>query len=423
MSEKALGPNHSHVAGDDGFRVSAYEFITFLYAAAVHLVIHHAEISRSQNIIANLFVLLLIIFMFSDWASRTRLPRLIPEKVRGYKVVLKISLEIIGIFFLVSSFLILVSHDTGDANQDSLQMSAALGFGMFLISTFLWNYLMIGVMVDLDVVDLRRAVLWGTAIDMKSTKDTYLYEFGVWKERRAKELEEQTKRIKNQISSISGDAGGAMMRGGARVSANHFSFRAFEAAVSAVAQFIANHVLYANLVAGLAIVINRLQLWDELTSRMPLLKGWHIWEKIQFDSTVAITLIGASLIYCTFLLGGWWWIVAAIIAIVALFQVAAIPNAAPWLVLGGWVSVAFLASSVCYLVALYRWRRPCVTIAGASILLTLLVLYISLPPYLLVGLVAAQQIFVNTFLQFTASSMPVERPAKVGIPEPEPTPA
>src|ERR1035437_2964119 len=96
---------------EPSLRVVCDGFVTFLYAAAVHLIIAHSA-SRPGALSGRIsfVVLLSILHLFSDWLSRVRLPWLLPprDQVGTGSQLAKTLLEVGGLFFLVVAWLSLL---------------------------------------------------------------------------------------------------------------------------------------------------------------------------------------------------------------------------------------------------------------------------------------------------------------------------
>jgi len=390
---------------EHAFDESAYTFMTFLYAAAVHLVIAKAYESNALRRASDVLLLCLVLFLFSDWASRARLPRLLPENPAGYLYVVKICLEIICIFFLVSSFLLVVGGTPERSTTEDAGLSATLAFGWFLLATACWDYLMIYIMKKLDVISLSRSVwITGRALDMEEARKEYLAKFDKWKQRRRSEIfaaREETKRKLNDDPDHFVAHNFTAFACGCR-DLCHTSV--FEGTVASVAQLLANHVLQANLVAGMALILNAVWLKGSpldfiVGSQSPLYDAIHL--RLAFYALS----IGAALLVCALCLPKQRWLFGiALAALILVAEFGSSPVVPTALKLGAIVSAIFLIST-----SFYAFRNSGMGVlanrlGGWTIVFSLVVLYLMLPAPLLIALLAAQQVLANAFLQFGVST-------------------
>lgn len=243
-----MSPAH-HVAEPD-FRAAAVVFVSFLYAAAVHLVVHHAFYGEGIPIKTAFLVVLLVVFIFSDWCSRTRLPNLTRDRPSPLRFILKTLLEIVGVFFLVVSFLELLNPQKGVPCANVTRLSPVAAFGFFLIVTAAWDYLMLWVMQDLDLKHLAKASVLGTADSLKQL-EPYLASYTAFVARREAEIGAQRTRDADQLTNPDGhyfDVVFHLLGGGLW----QLLFRGIRGCVM---QTLTNHVAYANLTAGGLILI------------------------------------------------------------------------------------------------------------------------------------------------------------------------
>lgn len=172
-------------------------FVTFLYGASIETIIHHA-VKVNPILIKNpdsnlglqeplttgfsFLVLLLIIFIFSDWVSRVRLPWLLPsgDEIKIGKQFLKSLLELSGLFFLVLAWLHIIEHPSQD-NALGLAptfvefwhhpLNQYRAFAIFLFATFFWNLLLLKVMQRIAWLELARMGLNGRALDSRKVEE------------------------------------------------------------------------------------------------------------------------------------------------------------------------------------------------------------------------------------------------------------
>lgn len=246
-------PGASDVSGGASFAQNCFVFLTFVYAAAVHLVIHHALESGASASVVGL-VAALIAFMFSDWASRTRLPSLLEEGFGGMIQVVRTALEVMGVYLLVFSFVLLI-HPSTEGGTFPAYLSAESLFAFFLLITWAWDWLILKVMGDLDVAHLAEVAWKGNPLEAKAVH-RYLARFERWRSHRARELERAAERLREGLRGHPND-----WRGALRMFVRYLGMGAvnasFEQTFRAFMQFLAMHILYANALAGFLI------LWSE----------------------------------------------------------------------------------------------------------------------------------------------------------------
>jgi hypothetical protein len=411
MSHIPDQPSESSQAGADSmFRNAADIFVSFLYGAAVHLIMHHLF---EQNVVSSYAAgmsLALILFIFSDWASRTRLPRLLPKSESFTILALfqKAFLEISCIFFLVSSFLSLLRAH-GNAPNEHLAQSVLSGitpynaFALFLIATWLWNMLMLRVMQQLSLVDLFLSIFTGNALDLPQLK-RYLYTFERWKEKRQTELEYKHTALKDIVSASASDksnvrsifnlVGIEMLR--ARI-------KLFEADLAALLQLLANHVAYANLLIAVFIIVT------EITERDRLLPG--IYDLVMGLPTLALFL--ATAILLPLILGviagrrtsGYSLLVILLLFGFAYFSPPPINAGATSAMRGvGALVSLFMLWKVFFLAGTPRLKKVFSALGACLIFFSLILLYAALSPLQLMVVAAAQQLLANLFLQFGAAA-------------------
>lgn len=174
---------HANVNSEYNLRTASDVFVTFLYAAAVHLVIAHflqpGQLESGQQrdhmlVWESGLVLLFILFLFSDWIGRVRLPRLLPpdDQIGVIKQLAKTVLELSGLFCLVLACLATIekSDSAWSDNFWLAHLNANRSFAVFLFLTFIWNLLMLWVMKQVSWLDLARLGMSGTAADSEKAK-------------------------------------------------------------------------------------------------------------------------------------------------------------------------------------------------------------------------------------------------------------
>lgn len=147
---------------------------TLIYASAINIIL-----ARSVGIseLYNLLGIGVSLFIFIDWLNRIWIPSgfsPIEDQERRREplvMILKASLEIAAVFFLVSATVGLFAPDEYKNLGNILRDRQA--FSIFLAVSFFWNLLLLRVMEDLSYWELfARTVLLGTVFDAKGA-DTY----------------------------------------------------------------------------------------------------------------------------------------------------------------------------------------------------------------------------------------------------------
>jgi hypothetical protein len=194
----------------------------------------------------------LIGFVFSDWASRTRLPSLLPEPIGGFSLLVKTGLEITGVYFLVASFLLLVGHE-GPTPILPTAFSANTCFAFFLVVTWLWDCQMIFIMKQLDLKDLARIVVRGDSFASRGAA-TYLRPFFAWRTQREARIAEAWETTKAAI--VIGPNPTQWSRLLPFIVQLVRSRCPVDAPLKAGLQFLANHILFANLLGGALMMLD-----------------------------------------------------------------------------------------------------------------------------------------------------------------------
>ncbi|MEO6325209.1 MAG: hypothetical protein ABIT01_09995 [Thermoanaerobaculia bacterium] len=397
------------------FEPAAFLFSTFLYAAAVHLIIHHSYRAGGSPPEAAIMVVLLIGFVFSDWSSRTRLPSLTGDRITAPLLLVKTFLEIFGVYFLVSSFLLLVAHEAPGRAVAAGALGPYSTFGVFLVVTWLWDLFMLGVMKGLRWVDLFWAIVRGDARSEKAL--AYLTQLKMWEEGRPREIEKKRVAIDEAL-----DHKKFMRAAGHLLHLRVISFAGpfLNANLAVALQLLTNHMAHANLVAGVVIVLREAGWWHlEWPALSKVITWWWGFGLlVPFFITVVFLamLVGAPV--------GRAWSLGSAVALAALGGLTYLNQrgvfGAPFAFPGNaWHATALLAavwmvwSLLFYAKPVpgekkhrankehltYLIQRAVRPIGGVLILLTLLLVYLLLPARGLMILLALQQVFANIFLQ------------------------
>lgn len=153
----------------DHLRLATETFITFVYAAAIHIILHTAhELHFGTSLSTSLVVLLVVTFILGDWLSRTRLPWLIPETVSPLRQLVKTVLELVCLYLILFAALTYLDG----AREDDVAATKTLYAYIisFLGFTFLWNLHIFEIMKRLSFKELLFASFNGGAVDLPGAK-------------------------------------------------------------------------------------------------------------------------------------------------------------------------------------------------------------------------------------------------------------
>jgi hypothetical protein len=237
-------------------------FTSILYGIAVTQVALAGAKAETPIPIA----LTVILYFFIDWLSRIYLPSRLryEERTRMERIgtrTVKSTLEVTLVFFLIliwhRGF---ISNNQAGGIIDHLAISdVAWPFIWFLLLTFLWNTLLLGVMEDLEFGELVRLAVRGNA-----TNDPDFRKYGEKLRIRLEALDEKITNSRN-LPQFSGFA----------VMASVMSSRAM---ISSLGQFIVNHLVWSPIVAAIVLFCSvafnngsRLLMVDVYWDKMP---GW-----------------------------------------------------------------------------------------------------------------------------------------------------
>lgn len=414
-------------------------FVTFLYAASVHLIIAHYARPIPMTVVTSLIVLFFIIFLFSDWLSRVRLPRLLPpaDDLGIVKQLTKTILEVSGLFFLMLAWLANIEHfaETSDSDLNKLNpemefgfLAAALtpyiAFAFFLIATFCWNSLMLLVMRQLKWLNLALMGVNGTALD---AKEVQVYAKRFWQFRKKLVDWAEFKTVHDDEHTY-----------------DNFLLRQpgliLEAFVRTGAQIVAVHIAWANLFAGIIILIGEFlfdgksvgfQIWDKLVKNSYInyiiypLEEWHwsIYIKLSLIIPLLISIIFVLLVndrrirdrFIPALVVYLYILIGTLIGVGLSIYLPRILFLILLLIFGP--SVFFYLASQCNKKRKARWAI--LWMGGVFGLLMLILLYSIVDSKILMFIVAFQQVIINAFLQYAASGRPLITisPQKVAIPK------
>jgi hypothetical protein len=425
---------HANIRSEYSLRDASDLFVTFLYAAAVHLVIAHFALPAQQlgpppvHLIVRTsgVVLLFVIFLFSDWIGRVRLPWLLPpeDQVGVSKQLLKTALEVASLFFLVLAWLAIIEIITTGKNvvhegeQAVWSIETWLGiwwgvlspykaFTIFLLATFAWNLLMLKVMRGITWFDLVVMTFRGDALD--SAQGRY-YAKRFWQFR-----DELERRVQAQMSTKLQSAAHNLKL----ASATFY----VEACVRMFAQIVAFHIALTNILAAIFIFTGDTfsggtSVYAKIVSRLG---------EVNWPTTVVETWERMSSIYAhrttTLII-----LVIYIVLLVLLFALRLIPficskNQEMKLRLIHITTLLLLVSAIwsrATLIVLLIVGIPILIfhtaaksdgakkarrklLGGIMSVLLLVLLYLIVEPKLLLGIVAFQQVAINAFLQYAAS--------------------
>jgi hypothetical protein len=148
-------------------------FTTLVYGSSVGLL---ATVDTEKHT-GSLLALVMIVFLSFDWVSRIMLPHKLPindvENRLPPVILIKTICEISGVFLVTSSFVSILRINYSDPNTPIHlpYLNFNYGFGLFLLVTFSWNLLLLGVMAELNWYrDLLPMCIKGNALESKSIK-------------------------------------------------------------------------------------------------------------------------------------------------------------------------------------------------------------------------------------------------------------
>jgi hypothetical protein len=395
---------------EDSLRTAADTFVTFLYAAAVHLVIAHFASPGPMTTGLALIVLCLILFLFSDWLSRVRLPWLLPagDQVGVGSQLAKTVLEVGGLFFLVIAWLAFIeSHDTEViANTEAAwdfwlaHVDPYLAFAVFLFATFAWNLFMLRVMRKLTWLDLARMTMNGDALDSDKV-ELYAKRFWQYRQKLEASVAAATKRgTENTLYNFA--------------VAQRALFR--EAVTRSVAQIVALHIAWSSVIAGTLILLGTIFSKDKSSAAMITLKVAKMeWPPFVFALLGGLFLAFAipfvlnqfrgwkrcliySLAFCLFIVFSVW--LSIRLATLSQFRLMLCWFSGILLIPTGtfWISSQIKNAAR---------KRLFLFLSGTLGALSALLLYLTIRPTTLLVVVAVQQVLVNAFLQYAASEHPI----------------
>lgn len=155
-------------------------FLSFLYAAAVHIAILHLlqkEKAAHLTLLGLLLVLGIIVFFGFDWLSRSRIRDQLPEEFPLWSLLSKLTLDIGAVYCLVISCAIVIeampTHDATSSVPYHLTDLRVLRYtaGAYAVFAFLWNLLILKVMKKLKWCDIVRGVASGTVMSLPGVSE------------------------------------------------------------------------------------------------------------------------------------------------------------------------------------------------------------------------------------------------------------
>lgn len=397
----------TNISSESTLRTVSEVFVTFLYAASVNMIMAQFAQPEGMAVWKSVVVLLFILFLFSDWVGRVRLPWLLPpdDQVGVSKQLLKTALEVAGLFFLVMAWLVIIeiirpqsappvveifptrtpaqqpSQDLWSLNTWTAvwwgHLNIYKAFASFLIATFLWNLLMLRVMQQIRWWDLVAMSFKGDALDAGEGR-RYAQRFWEFRDKLEAKVEAKRKRGEFILS---------------------MSVVFIESCVRTGAQLVAIHIAFANLLAALVILISDIA----FGIRPAFIEIAEILEKIH-SSYISLTLLGiASFLILLFIFRGWKpnWKYYLFYSAASLVLIGAIWSQYifTFVFLLGVPTIIFLLASQ------FEGKDEKIGrgIGGSIGVILLLLLYLMVEPKMLIIIVAVQQVLINAFLQYAAS--------------------
>lgn len=205
---------------------------SLMYASSINVILSKSVEKITSS---SFYAILMILFIFIDWLSRIGVPNTFPQSDQDRRELfwiqlIKAAFEIMGVFLLVSICMLFFSQK-GGVDNDCL--AAHRIFGLFLITTFLWNAIILYVMVDLRWVDLIKGGLNGGVFDLKGI-NTYTNHF---KDKVSLSKEVATRQTQTDGESVMNNL-------------CHIFNVVIECFGRSIAQSLANHIAWVPLVVG-----------------------------------------------------------------------------------------------------------------------------------------------------------------------------
>ncbi len=244
--------NTTKQARESDFSLREYlpELITsLLYASAISAILSFSMSLNQDNndIIAIINTFLIIFLIFADWNSRILVPLHFPPQDlnlqrKPFFQYSKLILEIISMVFLVLFYSYLLKENFNTINGINIYTI----FTFYLFACGVWNLLMIRIMNGINVKPLRKSILNGSVFDLPDLKD-YTNKFVEKVKDEEKELDKMLQNDVNDSGKDNVKSINAFMRKKAKLALKINLART-------IAQFIGNHILWANFWVGILIV-------------------------------------------------------------------------------------------------------------------------------------------------------------------------
>jgi hypothetical protein len=417
---------------EDSLRAASDAFVTFLYAASVHLIVAHSARPGPMTTQMSVVVLLFILFLFSDWLSRVRLPWLLPpgDEVGFRNQFAKTILEVSGLFFLVLAWLAAIEGNTKESTPsfswstrefwDALwaaPLNPYRAFAIFLLATFFWNLFMLLVMRQLTWLDLARLGMNGDALDSPNV-EVYAKRFWQFRERLEERVAEGTKPAANKTAHNLNLAIPVLLN---------------EAFARTSAQIVAIHIAWASVSGAVIILIGDILFHDKSVGIAMGQKLAAIdWTSraaafvvISVLAFVVIAVLERRETWTTWTLHTIGFSVFIFLAVIVSFLLSSSRSQIELVIISLVATLAgptaiFLAASQCEKEG--TPRKIVLWFAGSLGVMIMLLLYLMVESRVLMVIVAVQQVMVNGFLQYAASERPISvviRPERVTLREGE----
>ncbi|MCJ7502323.1 MAG: hypothetical protein MUP80_04600, partial [Acidobacteriia bacterium] len=245
-------------------------FISFVYAAAANITIAHYldNWQHPRPISGLLSILLMLMFLGSDWLSHARIRLQLPpdNRFEPGQSLGKFALDLGTVYLLTVAFVSLIDDMKGGIPQKggSPALGAFTAFALFAIISWCWNLLVLDVMKPLNWSHLAKASCHGNLPEIPEVQ-SYASEFL----RRAKQEEEKImSELKAKDRDVTSDD---LQKLGRAVDRLKRRMKLRQGALGWFGELVAVHVAFAHLVGGIALLVAELG-----HKGLPLLPAWAV---------------------------------------------------------------------------------------------------------------------------------------------------
>ncbi len=223
---------------------------TLLYASAISAMLSFIiSVEKESNILMIFNTFLIILLVFADWNNRILIPSYFPPEdktVKKSKPLIqysKLAFEIFSMVFLIMFFRYLIKGDHVTVKIINIYTI----FTFYLFSCGIWNIIIIKIMSGIKFKSLLISIFKGNVFDMEGLSK-YIGDFvkNIKKERdMCRETLitgiENTEKINTHVNSYQNSMNRSILKMNI---------------VRTFAQFIGNHILWANFIVGLILILH-----------------------------------------------------------------------------------------------------------------------------------------------------------------------